>query len=175
MQGRGPCRVLFIMVKPIFVYGSLQSDGNAAAVLAAYTVRRERACVPGTVEQRYPLARATFDDEAHDQVDGELVYLDPERYEDALRTTDEYEGRFFRRVTVNAHLPVGGLVASYAYEWNQCADYLEAARRKIDIARYHRDRLHDELHRTGGSVVTIPIQAHFEGILFGASSSRPAS
>lgn len=47
--------------------------------------------------------------------------------------------------------------------------YLDAARRKIQIAVFHRDCLEGALTsvgRTGALMPPIPIQAHFEGVLF---------
>ncbi len=54
---------------------------------------------------------------------------------------------------------------------NQSADYVEAACRKVRIAKYHletlRKRVADSEHRGEPLVpAPIPVQAHFEGVLF---------
>ena len=45
--------------------------------------------------------------------------------------------------------------------------YFQAARRKVAIARYHRDRIEEiiKLSEQPGNLPPIPVQAHFEGVL----------
>ena len=51
---------------------------------------------------------------------------------------------------------------------NDWRDYIDSAKRKLEIARYHRDCLERELasaRLTGNKLPTIAIQAHFEGVV----------
>ncbi|MDA8358845.1 MAG: hypothetical protein M0Z95_21690 [Actinomycetota bacterium] len=44
-------------------------------------------------------------------------------------------------------------------------DYLDAASRKVKIARYHAEKL-DALLQSGAAATTVAVQAHFEGVLY---------
>jgi DNA mismatch endonuclease, patch repair protein len=55
--------------------------------------------------------------------------------------------------------------------YKRMEDYLDAAARKIDIAGYHVGRLAVELSDFRGEKVPIPVQAHFEGLLYSAAAA----
>lgn len=162
---------------PLFVYGTLASRGVAANLIQDHVKRRVAASARGrnvVTNKPYPTVR--FRENAG-RIDGELVWLDASEHARLLAELDEYEGvpRLFERRLVRVRTADGEQDA-WAYEWTATTDvvdeYLFAVARKIEIARYHLERLAEELGPGGGALLgdhpTIAVQAHFEGVLTAA-------
>jgi gamma-glutamylcyclotransferase (GGCT)/AIG2-like uncharacterized protein YtfP len=102
----------------LFVYGSLRSGAAQGHLLDRFAVGRKRATVPGRLDESttaFPAARFAQDGET--AIPGELVWLEPNRADEALAELDRYEGEGFRRVTVVVRTEAGDDVSAYAYEW----------------------------------------------------------
>jgi gamma-glutamylcyclotransferase (GGCT)/AIG2-like uncharacterized protein YtfP len=108
---------------PFFFYGSLRQGETAEGLLEGAVARRVSARASGSPVQtdaRYPgavFARSSS------TIHGELVWLDPARYDGIVERLDAYEGvpDLFRRVTLTAY--VGDEpVAAYAYEYARGLD-----------------------------------------------------
>jgi hypothetical protein len=64
-------------------------------------------------------------------------------------------------------MPTVGLVVDRNDDWSE---YLAAAQRKVDIARFHAERLGASLGM-GANNPTVEVQAHFEGVIYGFVAS----
>ncbi len=162
---------------PLFVYGTLASHGTAAHLIQEHVERRVPATARGrTIVTNKPYPAVRFRDDAG-RVSGELVWLDASDHGRVLAALDRYEHvpRLFTRRVIRVRTAEGNQDA-WAYEWTATADvvyeYLFAVARKIEVARYHLESLLGELEPEGdatlGELATIPVQAHFEGVLTAA-------
>lgn len=165
----------------LFVYGSLLSTGAARHVIAEFEDPgrgREPASVPGLLIEGDDYVIATFDQSATTRVTGELVYLRPDRQSqwEAFRRLDRLENDFYERISVRPRLErTGREVSARAYAWRRRESFeqlLDSAGRKYEIAEYHREALAGLPHVLNfeRTAVTIPAQAHFEGVLGAAFS-----
>lgn len=86
---------------PLFVYGTLLERPVRDAVLGQSVLRTERAVARGRWEKATDYPAASFRDPVS-EINGELVWLEPERFEVSLRRADQYEGapRLYRRVRI---------------------------------------------------------------------------
>jgi gamma-glutamylcyclotransferase (GGCT)/AIG2-like uncharacterized protein YtfP len=103
---------------PLFVYGSLREDGVSRVALGHVVLRRVEAVAYGRWEEgTFGFPAASFA-ETIERIPGELLWLRPERFAQAIAKLDEYEGvpTLFRRVRVRAHAG-SEEVDAYAYEW----------------------------------------------------------
>lgn len=159
----------------LFVYGSLVTGEDAAGLLEDAVSRREKAVAKGhlvPVAQPFPAARFGSDGTT---IEGELVWLLPERASQVLDALDTYEGvpTLYERVEIDVWVGEQAYRAT-AYAWasrEQLAwRYFDAARRKVAMARFHRDELKDRIAGDFliGERPPVEVQAHFEGVLFSA-------
>lgn len=162
---------------PVFVYGSLRSREAGESVIAAFVEERKPASARGsrlTVDSPHAAVRFFS---GGDELPGELLWLTKVSGQDALDELDRYEGvpHLYERVRTTVSCD-GEMFEAFAYQWARLddlvAEYLFAVRRKIEIANYHFIMLQQE---TGGEVVmgdspNVPVQAHFEAILFCAAA-----
>jgi gamma-glutamylcyclotransferase (GGCT)/AIG2-like uncharacterized protein YtfP len=109
---------------PLFVYGTLLERPIRDSVLGASVLRTERASARGQWENATDYPAVSFRDPVS-EIEGELLWLIPERLEVSLQRADQYEGAIgdpwlYRRVLI--HVRVGERdVRAYAYEWARSA------------------------------------------------------
>ncbi|MGH2752026.1 MAG: gamma-glutamylcyclotransferase family protein [Actinomycetota bacterium] len=102
---------------PLFVYGTLRRGERAAHLLAGAVRARALARARGArlaLDLDYPAVSFAGDQE----VEGELVWLDPQRFDVIMALIDDYEGApdLFERVQVMVATDHGE-VEAHAYEW----------------------------------------------------------
>ena len=105
---------------PLFVYGTLKSSPSTDDQFRPWVIRRTQATVMGRWEEtgaNYP--GVTFD-EPEVRIAGELIWIDRDKFPEALAAIDSYEGvpNLYRRVRVAANMS-GKQVAAYAYQWRE--------------------------------------------------------
>ncbi len=89
------------MTLPLFVYGTLRSDGPQAGLLGAR--RRERAVVRGTL-YRLPAGYPALDLAGDTEVRGELVHDVDDRLLRVLDRYEDVEGGLYRRAETDARV-----------------------------------------------------------------------
>jgi gamma-glutamylcyclotransferase (GGCT)/AIG2-like uncharacterized protein YtfP len=102
-------------VNAVFVYGLLKPGQRLHHVAEPYVERVEPARTTGRLyDAGVPAAR--FDEAG--EIEGYVLWLDPEKLDEALRVLDslEDEGVDYRRVAIDV-LSAGGPVTAYAYEY----------------------------------------------------------
>jgi gamma-glutamylcyclotransferase (GGCT)/AIG2-like uncharacterized protein YtfP len=104
---------------PVFTYGALRSGESAEDVMARDVGRR----VPARAHGRLlaigaPYPAAVFPPDASSYVDGELVWLKPHAYTQALDRIDQYENVpfLFRRIEVTVEAE-GKEIRAWAYTY----------------------------------------------------------
>lgn len=158
----------------LFAYGSLRQGREAGNLFDDAVLERRTARAKGELRRgRRPFPIAKFDSASELFVPGELVSLDPAFAGEALARIANYEGFEFRETRICVFPERGDPVEAVAFEWvgglDDWNEYLVAASNKLDVTRYHIDRLRritpdDESAR-------IPIQAHIEGILYAGAAA----
>ena len=108
---------------PIFTYGTLRGGESAEDVIARDVARR----VPGRARGRLlplgaPYPAAVFPPDASSYVDGELVWLKPYVYAEALDRIDQYENVpfLFRRIEVTVEAE-GKEIRAWAYTYTHAS------------------------------------------------------
>jgi gamma-glutamylcyclotransferase (GGCT)/AIG2-like uncharacterized protein YtfP len=105
---------------PLFVYGTLKSDEVARGVLEPFVERRAPAAARGHRPDTGRLFPAVIFDDAGKEIDGELAWIRPEAFADAMKVLDDYEGvpGLFERVKITVSAD-GDEVEAYAYQWRE--------------------------------------------------------
>lgn len=103
---------------PLFVYGTLREGESASDLIEETVVRRAAAHAVGRREEvgaHYPTVTFTV---AGEEIPGELLWLDRDRFARTIAKLDAYEGvpNLFRRVRIQARAGDETLEA-YAYDW----------------------------------------------------------
>lgn len=101
--------------------GTLLERPIRDSVLGPSVLRTERAAATGRWEDATDYPAACFRDPVS-EINGELVWLIPERLETSLQRADQYEGvpRLYRRVLIHVKAAEKE-VRAYAYEWARSA------------------------------------------------------
>lgn len=105
-------------VLPLFVYGTLRPGAEAWEVAATWVVRTAPAVARGRlVPAGLPYPTAIFD-AAGGPLPGNLLWLDPGRFSEAMREMDDFEDvpDLFERVVVEVEAE-GRSLRAYAYRW----------------------------------------------------------
>ncbi len=165
--------------KPIFVYGTLLDPQTSNAVFGSLAIQTEHAVAIGKKAGSKELPGVIFSPNL-DLIEGRLVLIRHNDFHAAITRLDNYEQvseGLYRRTTIRVRLTDGSERQAYAYEWagtsdrpRRYQDYLVAARRKIEIARYHGDCLEsltpNELSIIENGLPLVKVQAHLEGLIY---------
>jgi gamma-glutamylcyclotransferase (GGCT)/AIG2-like uncharacterized protein YtfP len=104
---------------PLFVYGTLRDPLIVRSLVGAVVWKTEPAIALGRRHQVSASYPAVSFQSPEDEIQGELLWLAPEAFENAIRRLDDYEGspEVFRRVRIRVRLKEGH-VQAYSYEWH---------------------------------------------------------
>lgn len=109
---------------PVFVYGTLRNGhGNYSNILEGNTVREEKASMNGKLFMVGGFPGMIQDNES--RVVGELMYIDPKKYEEVMKRLDWLEGyrkndkssMYIRKQVMVWNGSVG--ITAWTYYWNR--------------------------------------------------------
>ena len=108
--------------RPIFVYGTLRAGESAEDLIAADVVRRVPARASARLLELNAPYPAAFFGPDEGSLPGELVYLKPPSYQDALDRIDQYENVpfLFRRIPVTVEAE-GQQIEAWAYTYTHAS------------------------------------------------------
>jgi gamma-glutamylcyclotransferase (GGCT)/AIG2-like uncharacterized protein YtfP len=123
---------------PVFCYGTLRNGlGNYQRLLKGNTTTEHAAVTTGTMYSvhhgGFPVLKKEFIPDT-ELIKGELMYIDPEKYEEVLRSLDWLEGYNRRRPEGSMYIreqarvfneSIGQFVDAYVYYWNGSVEGME--------------------------------------------------